>query len=120
MTPYRVHVRTARGGWLETPRIFIPGYRGRVAGRPSLPERSPDGLVMLPVPSGESDVELSYEGTPILLASFWISLLAWGAALVCWPRRHWLENAIRAHLLSALTVEKPADLPVAACPAQDP
>ena len=28
LIPYRVEARSKSGGWLETSRIFLPGYRG--------------------------------------------------------------------------------------------
>jgi hypothetical protein len=94
--PYHLRVHAIEAGWLETPRIFIPGYAPVVAGKPSSAERSPDGLVMVRVPRGESEIELPYEGTPLLRFSFWVSLGAWGVVLLGWPIRRQLRKAVPA------------------------
>lgn len=69
-TPYRARVRSATPGFLETPRLFVPGYEAKVDGQPVEPQPSPDGLVAIPVPSGESRVSLDYRG-PALLRLAW-------------------------------------------------
>ena len=80
-TPYRARVAPATAAYLETPRLFFAGYRATVNGRPAAVERSPDARVMIPVPAGDDRVELAYVGTPLLRAAYWLSLLAWLAAL---------------------------------------
>jgi hypothetical protein len=75
--PLRIHTRAIKEGWLETPRIYIAGYRAKVDGRPSEIQRSPDGLVMVRVPTGSPAVELDYPGSLLLRASFWASLAGW-------------------------------------------
>jgi hypothetical protein len=84
LVPLRIRARTAGEGWLETSRIFIPGYQARVDGKPAQFARSPDGLVMIRVPAGESSVELGYPGSPLLRASFWVSLAGWLLAPFVW------------------------------------
>ena len=98
--PLRLKVHSPRPAWVETPRIFIPGYRALVAGAALAPERSPDGLVMIRVPAGESEIELDYAGTPWLRRSFWLSLSAWGLLLIAWPCRQRLWAAFRARRLA--------------------
>jgi hypothetical protein len=39
--------------------------------------RSPDGLAMFPVPTGESRVHLTYTGPRSLRISYFFSLVAW-------------------------------------------
>ena len=63
--------------YVETPRRFIPGYVAIVNGRTMRAIASPTGDVMVPVPAGDSRIELRYEGTPLLRAAFWISLSSW-------------------------------------------
>lgn len=92
LMPYRVAARSAEGGWLETTKIYIPGYRAQVDGKPAELARSPDGLIMLRIPAGHSEVELDYVGSALLRGAFWVSLAAWlalpigWAALAAWPR----------------------------------
>jgi hypothetical protein len=92
LLPYRVEVNAPQGGWMETPRIFIPGYQASLAGHAVAPERSPDGLVMLRVPPGRSVIELRYAGTPLLRAAFWISFSAWLALFGLGLARSWLPS----------------------------
>ena len=77
LQPYRVEANAPHGGWLETPRIFIPGYQASLDGQAAAPERSPDGLVMLRVPPGKSTIELRYDGTTYLRVAFWMSFAGW-------------------------------------------
>ena len=87
--PFRVAVRSAEDSWLETPKIFIEGYRAQVDGRSAPVMRSPDGLAMVPVSAGLSRVDLSYVGPTALRVAFWVTLLSWIAVLglYCWSWR---------------------------------
>ena len=87
--PFRVTVRSAADSWLETPKIFIEGYRAQVDGRAVPVMRSPDGLAMVPVSAGLSRVDLSYVGPTALRVAFWVTLLSWIAVLglYCWSWR---------------------------------
>jgi len=82
LVPYRLTVRAPRASWLETPKVFLPGYRAAVNGRPAEISPSPDGLVMVPVPAGVSDVVVNYPGPPGLRLAFWLCAAAWLAALL--------------------------------------
>lgn len=84
LIPYRIEAHSAGGGWLETAKIFIPGYRGRVNGETVEVRRSPDGLVMVRIPPGTSQIEIDYPGSGLLRTSFWISLAAWLALPLIW------------------------------------
>lgn len=77
--PFRATVSAPSTGYLETPRVFIPGYRARVNGQRVQPVHSAEGLVAIPVPAGTSQVELKYIGPPGLKAFGW---LATGAVLL--------------------------------------
>jgi hypothetical protein len=94
LVPFRVAVKAARGGWMETPRIFIPGYSATVDGKMAAPQRSPDGLVMLRVPAGRSELELRYVGPPLLRAAFWVTLGGWLILLPAWLGRHALDRVL--------------------------
>jgi hypothetical protein len=77
--PYRAHVTSAAATWLETPRIYLPGYRARVNGKSVAPRRSPSGLVMFPLEPGENAVVLDYPGPFPLRIACLLSLGAWAA-----------------------------------------
>lgn len=74
--PYRAEVDAPPGAWLETPRMYQPGYRALVDGRMVETIRSPEGLVAVPVPTGRSTVVVTYQPPPLLALSYGISLLA--------------------------------------------
>jgi hypothetical protein len=75
--PFRARVRSPRSAWLETPRVFIPGYVATVDGHPVAVQRSPQGLVMVAVTPSAHDLELRYVGPALLRASYYLSLAAW-------------------------------------------
>jgi len=80
--PYRALVRSGAAAWLETPRMFQTSYVARVNGVPAEVRKSPDGLVSVAVPRGESQVDLAYH-TPLgLKLAWWLSILAITAALI--------------------------------------
>lgn len=85
LVPFDVETRTDAPGLVETPRVFIPGYRATVNGRETPVSRSPEGLVMVPVPAGASEVRVDYPGPRGLQAAFFVSLLG----LVAWPAATW-------------------------------
>jgi len=97
LIPLEVTARTAAAAWLETPRLFVPGYRARVDGRTVATARSPDGLVMVPVPAGDSRVTVDYPGPFGLRLVFGVSAAAWLAfAGLSWPglrRPRWPDLA---------------------------
>jgi len=72
--PYKARVQSPVEAWLETPRMFQPGYQATVDGKTTIVAKSPEGLVMVPVPPGASEVTLAYRAPYILLVSYWISL----------------------------------------------
>ncbi|HVT73225.1 MAG TPA: hypothetical protein VHD61_08820 [Lacunisphaera sp.] len=80
LMPFTAAVRAAAGGYLETPRVFIAGYQATVNGARAEVRSSPNGLVMVPIPAGESRVVVSYPG-PVALRLAW--LLSLGALAAC-------------------------------------
>jgi hypothetical protein len=78
----RCSVDAPDAGWLETPRMFVPGYAARVDGQPVVPRRGADGRVLVPVPAGRHEVEVSYRAPVGLRAAALITLATWCAVLV--------------------------------------
>lgn len=81
LVPLDLELDAPAAGWLETARLWIPGYAARVDNREVKLARSPDGFVMLPVPGGRSQVTLEYRGPWIVHAAFWLAVIAWVALL---------------------------------------
>jgi len=73
--PYRARVKSADAAWLEAPRVFQSAYVATVNGQRTAVAKSPDGLAMVAVPSGVSEVELNLSTPTSLKAIFSISLL---------------------------------------------
>lgn len=73
--PYELEVTTPEGGWVETPRVLIPGYRVTIDGRPAEVRRSPNGLLMTKVGPGPQRLNIAYTAPPSVAVSFWVSLL---------------------------------------------
>jgi hypothetical protein len=76
-SPYRAKITAPSAAYLETPRIFLDGYRAKVDGRAVEVTKSPSALVMFAVPSGTSRVELSYRGSIVLRFAYYASLTVW-------------------------------------------
>jgi len=93
--PYRAKTSSASAGaWLETPRMYIPGYAATVNGRRARISSSPSGLVAVSLQAGQNDVVLRYPGPWLLRASYWTALATWAAviaAIVLGARRRWLR-----------------------------
>ncbi len=81
LEPFTARVRTQTTALLETPRMYMPGYRATVDAHPVSPIRSPDFLAEIEVPPGEHLVTLAYRGTLLLRLSYWGALLGWAGAL---------------------------------------
>jgi len=75
--PYKARVTVSQPVYLETHRLFYPGYEAHVNGQVVPVSVSPLGMAMIPLIAGENDVTLDYVGTPIMNLTFVISLLAW-------------------------------------------
>lgn len=88
LIPYRAEVSTAGTAFLETPRMFIPGYRATVNGRPRVVERSPNERAMIKLEPGENRVEVRYAGTRVLWAALTVSAIAWLGLFASLLRKH--------------------------------
>jgi len=84
--PYRAEVEMKEPGFLETPRVFLPGYMAKEDGRPVEMQESPQHLVMVPLASGRHIVELRFAGSARLWTAWWLSAVVW-AGLVGWSAR---------------------------------
>jgi hypothetical protein len=90
--PYRANTTAAAtGDWLETPRMYLPGYAATVNGRTADVSASPGGLVAVRLQAGENDVVLRYPGPWLLRVAYGLALLTWlGVVGVL------IRNAVRA------------------------
>jgi len=82
LMPFHALVFADRDCFLETPKLFLPGYLARVDGAKVLPLKSGEGLVAIPLPKGRHDVSLTYGGGGLLLLSYWATACAWLALVV--------------------------------------
>lgn len=88
--PLRMKVKSPKAGYLETPRIFFDGYAATVNATTVRPRASPNRLTMVPIPAGESIVELSYPGPRLVRIAFLITFAGWvgcvggGATWIFW------------------------------------
>ncbi len=77
LLPYRVTAAMDWSGYVETSRVWLPGYEAKVDGLPVEVRSSPERLAMVAVPEGQHTIELRYTGTTALRAAWWISALTW-------------------------------------------
>lgn len=82
LIPYRAQVRTETPVYLESPRVFVPGYRARVDGQSAPVEESPNHLAMVRLNAGEHVVEVFYRGTYAARMFFRLSMTVWFTVLV--------------------------------------
>ncbi|HEU5081522.1 MAG TPA: hypothetical protein VFT72_20075 [Opitutaceae bacterium] len=75
--PYRARVNAPSDGYLETPRILLPGYKAWVDSKRAPIEKSNQKLLMVPVPEGRHDVEVRFVGTARIWTAAVISVIAW-------------------------------------------
>jgi uncharacterized membrane protein YfhO len=70
-------VHSPQSALLETPRMFVPGYKATVNGAAVPVRRTSEGLVAFSIPRGESRVVLRFVGSLTLRVAFWLSTAAW-------------------------------------------
>lgn len=85
--PYRARTDVAGAAWLETPRMWLTGYRANVNGQPAEVRRSPDNLVMIALPPGSSTIALDFFAPWWLRGAFWMTFLGWTVVLLAGARR---------------------------------
>jgi hypothetical protein len=83
LMPFIARVRTGAPVLLETPRMYMPGYRAIVDGRHGEEVvRSEAGLAAVPIPPGTHTVSLGFAPPALLSISYWGAIAAWGAMAV--------------------------------------
>ncbi len=95
LVPYRAVVKAPAASYLETPRVYIPGYRAEVDGRPVPVEKSPDGLVMVRLEPGRHVLELPYTAPLVVRLAYYAGLAGWLGFLVVGVRTFRREAAQR-------------------------
>jgi hypothetical protein len=90
MPVYRVTATLPAVGWIETSRVWLPGYRATLDAKTVDLRRSHRGLAMVPAGAGLHRLELRYVGTTTLWIALVVSVLTWicGGA---WTIRRWLK-----------------------------
>ncbi len=86
LMPYEATVRASVAGYLETPQVFVPGYKATVNGVVVPVRHSFEGLVAVPVPAGASDITVSYPGPPGLNTAWWLAVLSFCGLAFARPR----------------------------------
>ncbi len=88
LIPYRVQVDMPASGWLETPRVYLPGYVATVDGRDAPVSLSPRWLARVPLAAGRHVVEVRFRGTTVFWMTWWVSAAAWlGSIGYAWKHR---------------------------------
>jgi uncharacterized membrane protein YfhO len=82
LAPYRAQVVSPKATYLETPRMWLSGYRALVNGQRLSVLRSPSNLCMIPLEAGESSVELNYNPPFYVRATYWVTITGWGILLI--------------------------------------
>jgi len=82
LVPFEAEVEFEHPALLETPKLFIPGYRATINGAAAQIEQTGEGLIGVVVPAGRSVVRLDYPGSLVLRIAFWASAIGWLAFIV--------------------------------------
>jgi hypothetical protein len=77
LTPLTVACSSRESGYLETPRMYLPGYAATVNGRPARVLPSPAGFAAVEIPPGPARVVVTFVGNPLARRAYWASLLGW-------------------------------------------
>jgi hypothetical protein len=80
--PYKARVVAPKASYLETPRMWLKGWKANVNGNWTAALKSPENLVMIPVGVGTSHVTLEYFPPLELTLAFWVGALGWTALAV--------------------------------------
>jgi hypothetical protein len=104
LVPYLADVHSPEEGWLETFRYFTRGWTATVNGQAARVRRSPNGLVAVPIPAGDSQVKLVYRPPTVLLTAYWLTWATW-TGLILVALRHsrrgsfsWADSGARPTL----------------------
>lgn len=93
LMPYSAKVEVDQPAFLETHRLYLPGYQATVNGLTVSVARSPEGMTMIPLNPGKNEVRLDYRGTPAMRYAFVLTTVSWcgilGVVLMMWTRKRW-------------------------------
>jgi len=81
LLPYRASVESPEPAYLESPRMWLSGYRARVDNIRVPVLRSPNNLCMIEVKTGHNEIEIKYKPPLRVEVSYWITIWSWGALL---------------------------------------
>lgn len=82
LQPLQIRVTAEAEATVETFRVWLPGYRVSVDGRPVGNHRSHNGLLEFRVPAGSHVADIRFRGTPQLRIAAWWSMLVGTVLLV--------------------------------------
>lgn len=107
LMPYSAEVEVDQPAFLETHRLYLPGYHATVNGVTVSVARSPEGMTMIPISSGRNEVTLDYAGTPAMRYAFVLSTVSWcgvlGAVGMVWARKR--RRRFQGKVKGALSAE---------------
>lgn len=94
LIPYSALIEVKAPVFLETHRLYFPGYHASVNGNAVPVARSPEGMAMIPLTPGQNNVTMEYAGTPLMRLAFWVSTISW-VGLWGVPGIVWIRNRVR-------------------------
>ena len=89
--PYRAIVRCNEPVFLETPKLYVPGYVATVDGANVPVQASPDKYVLVPIEPGTHKLMLNYVPPIALRLSYWMGLASWLGFFVVLALRNKLQ-----------------------------
>lgn len=81
--PYRARVETGLPVWLESPRVWLDGWKAEVDGIRVPVYPSKHNLVMIPIEAGISRVKLYFSPRWWVRTTYWITLYSWITLCLC-------------------------------------
>lgn len=101
LVPFVLRVHSPIPGWVETPKVALPGYTATVNGRAVAVTRSPQGLVSIPIGAGDAVIRLGYHPW-YLRAAYFVSLAAFALVPIGFRLPIW--EGVYAGLVRVLAV----------------
>lgn len=94
LLPYRATVDSPEPAYLESPRMWLSGYRAIVNHKRIPIIRSPNNLCMVEVEQGRNEIEIKFKPTLRLEISYWITFWGWSVALVVGIWQLWRRPSV--------------------------
>lgn len=82
LMPFELTVNSPRAATLETPRVFIPGYRAVVNGRNEPVFSSVNKLAAVAIPAGETKVRVFYNADEAMVVTYFTAIVAWSLLIL--------------------------------------